>query len=247
MSNTFTKNFQDNSALTETALDTALQTLKPSLSNLSLATQGSSSYQILRSNGSNTAPVWSDINVIMANTTISSTTANKIANSITALSSTTANNIFNSTSISTGTSVTSLDIGLSDAITSISTSSLSFTDFPPLEVSITTSGRPVEITLVGASSVAAISVTGVSAGTDVGGEFQIVRDSSTVLSLFPLFIEVGSITTGEILTHTVPSSMIYAIDDVVAGTYTYKIQGRITTADTSSTAISGSKLMVREL
>lgn len=61
MSNTFTKGYQDGSALTEAELDTAYQTLQLDIANTALATTGSSQGQVLTSNGSNIAASFQSI------------------------------------------------------------------------------------------------------------------------------------------------------------------------------------------
>ena len=92
MTNTYTKQFQDGAALTEAQLNTAFTTVKPSLSNLSLSTTGSSAFQVLRSTGSNLAPEYDDIGDVLANGTISGANAEAFAAQ---LSSTGANAIIN--------------------------------------------------------------------------------------------------------------------------------------------------------
>ena len=95
MSNTYTKQFQDGSALTEAQLNTAFTTLKPSLSNLSLSTTGSASFQILRSTGSNATPEYDDIGDILANGVMTANGANTVLENVTSVSSTQANLIGN--------------------------------------------------------------------------------------------------------------------------------------------------------
>lgn len=89
MTNTFTKNYQDGNALTESQLDTAYQTVKPSLSNLALATLGSASNEVLTSAGSNTTPTWKDIGELL--TGASASDANAFFVKVSAVSSTQAN------------------------------------------------------------------------------------------------------------------------------------------------------------
>lgn len=95
MSNTYTKNFQDGQALTEAQLNTAFTTVKPTIANLALSTTGSSSFQVLRSTGSNTAPEYDDIGDILANGTMTAAGANAVINEVTTVSATTANLIGN--------------------------------------------------------------------------------------------------------------------------------------------------------
>jgi hypothetical protein len=78
MSNNFTKTYQDGQALTEAQLDTAFQTVKPSRANLDFSSFGSVSGHVLQSQGSNVTPEWVSLNEVVADTTISSTAANKI-------------------------------------------------------------------------------------------------------------------------------------------------------------------------
>jgi len=59
--NTFTGNYSDGAALTKAMLDTAYQSLQPDISNTSLMTIGSSSGQVLTSNGSGSAASFQDL------------------------------------------------------------------------------------------------------------------------------------------------------------------------------------------
>lgn len=56
--NGYQKDYVDGAALTEAKLDTALQTLKPDLAQMTQATLGSTAGQFLRSTGSELAPDW---------------------------------------------------------------------------------------------------------------------------------------------------------------------------------------------
>ena len=63
--NTFTKDYQDGSTLTESQLDTGYKSLQPALDNLAVATTGSSDKDILRSNGSGNSPSWNTIDELV--------------------------------------------------------------------------------------------------------------------------------------------------------------------------------------
>lgn len=61
MSNTYTKGYSDGNALTEAMLDNAYQTLQLDIANAALTTTGSTSGQVMTSNGSGIAPSFQTI------------------------------------------------------------------------------------------------------------------------------------------------------------------------------------------
>lgn len=243
MSNTFTKNFQDGTAFFEADLTTALQTLKPSLSNLSLATQGSTSFEILRSNGSNVTPVWSGVSDIISNSTISAAASNNIINALSDnITSTAANEIVDSTTRTTGTSVTGLNIGVSNTFSGTYTSTTS-TAISSSEVEITTSGRPVLVFLSNSDTSTTNSVTitgGTTANDRTRGYIEIKRDSS-VISTITLSTRVDGPITNLVIETGLAN--VSTIDAPTAGTYTYSIAVYID-SDTSSLTLPATVLNV---
>ena len=101
MANTYTKTFADAVSLTEAQLNTGYTTVKPSLSNMALATTGSSANQVLKSTGNAVAPEFDDIGDILANGVMTAAGANAVLADVTSVSSTQANLIGNALNSST--------------------------------------------------------------------------------------------------------------------------------------------------
>lgn len=109
-----------------------------------------------------------------------------------------------------------------------STTSASLADVTNLSVTISTVGRPVFLALQARSNdEGAIGATASAGATSVHAEFAFVRDA-TVLSTHNLIVS-GTAN----LTNQVPSGPTY-LDAVAAGTYTYKVQARAVSANTSA-------------
>lgn len=130
---------------------------------------------------------------------------------------------------------------LSASSETFNTGSTTNIDVTNLSAAITTTGGPVEITLVssGFAFPARISITK-AAATSTGGEVLIVR-GSTEISRNYLSIEGASGT----LAVYAPPSTVKHIDFIAAGTYTYKIQ--VAADSGSSLSMTHIKLLVREL
>ena len=252
MANTYTKTFADAVSLTEAQLNTGYTTVKPSLSNMALATTGSSANQVLKSTGNAVAPEFDDIGDILANgvmtaaganavladvTSVSSTQANLIGNALN--SSTAANNILaNVTSVSstqanliaaaatraTGTTVGIGGVATGAIITLFETSSTSFVDIPNTTVTITTSGRPVRIELTPTIGAESFWTSrSETAGVGPTTRIAVLRDTSTLCEILRDQL-TGS---GDIANTAIPVSTISTIDFPAAGTYTYKLQARV--------------------
>ena len=114
----------------------------------------------------------------------------------------------------------------------------SYEDVTNLSVTITTNGNPVILELIaGSTSAAYVGVT--DAGSPFGtGTVKFVRDGSTDLAILPLNNGNG--------TQTQSPGSIRFVDDVAAGTYTYKLQATRTT-DLTSTDVVNCKLVAREI
>lgn len=92
----------------------------------------------------------------------------------------------------------------------------SFADVTSLAVTLTTTGRPVRVFCVSDAGSNASYFTATSAAT---GAIRIIRGSSTSIGNFG---ETGE--TAMIAGHNYPPSTLDFIDNVAAGTYTYKVQ-----------------------
>lgn len=180
---------------------------------------------------------------------MTSTGANAVANSITSTgtssivataTSANANTLVAKVTRATGTTVSAGGIAISNSSGSFTTASSSAVDVTNLSVTITTSGRPVCVRLIGDSISSYIEVSG--SGTNGNGFISIVRDAST-LSNIQLLNGVGAGATQL----RVPPGCIEHIDAVAAGTYTYKIQARYSGAAFTTVGVQSCKLVAYEL
>ncbi|MDQ3159095.1 MAG: hypothetical protein M3P98_03120 [bacterium] len=122
---------------------------------------------------------------------------------------------------------------------SFSTSSVTYVDVTGLTLSITTTGGPVEISLINSDNSSLSNVSAQVTGTSAAVSLKLIRGATDV-GVQHLFLNgvSGSIESG------VPSSSIRFFDTPVAGTYTYKIQGlRVL----GTLFVSNAKLLAREL
>jgi hypothetical protein len=133
---------------------------------------------------------------------------------------------------------------LSSEPPTFSTTSASFVDVTNLTVTITTTGRPVFVGIIStySSSFGATLLTRRSAGSEASSQLQILRDA-TVVALYPITAAVSG--HGGVLDINIPASSIWTIDIPSAGTYTYKVQSKVVSAN--SVATSYCKLIAYEL
>jgi len=170
-------------------------------------------------------------------------TADSIGSAMTA---TGANDIANTRTRATGTTVASGGVAISSVCAFFTTTSTSYVDIPNLSVTITTSGRPVFIALVGldtnpfpSSQLSRMTIFRASSGT--AASIAIVRDSTILTSTEMSSTVSGATAVGQ----NIPSSSISHIDAVAAGTYTYKIQVQV--ASLTTFQIDQTRLAVFEL
>jgi hypothetical protein len=114
----------------------------------------------------------------------------------------------------------------------------SFTD--ALSVSITTVGRPVEISLINGAGFPSQVYVFKSGATEAAGLIKLLRDS-TEIDTYELSISGAS----GFLKSSVPVGAVKFFDTPASGSHTYKIQGA--SALSSTLGISDAKLLVREL
>lgn len=101
----------------------------------------------------------------------------------------------------------------------------SFTDITNATVTITVTGRPVRIEVMsdGSGTTSGITVNDVTGGTPAS-TFQLLR-GATVVGTYTLSASLGA---GGLFAFTVPSSSMSFFDaGATAGTYTYKLQGKV--------------------
>ena len=116
---------------------------------------------------------------------------------------------------------------MSDSCGNFSTTNDTPTDVTNLEVTITSSGNPIDLYISGdgsgnESSFAVRNTT--SVGTEVKGYIDILRDS-VVIQTIPLYLMAGD-AAGETMWLQVPATFNLK-DEIAAGTYTYKVQAYI--------------------
>lgn len=119
-------------------------------------------------------------------------------------------------------------VAVSSSTGSYSMSSTTQADVTNASVTITTSGRPVVITLKG-------SYVGVENNTDqnCSAYLEIDRGGTTVETMH-LYYGDPTFTGGGLNWHlNIPPGCVSAVDEVSAGTYTYKLQAQVTSTNTS--------------
>lgn len=172
MTNTFTQRFQGGTSLTESQLVSALSSLQTSLSNISLATTSSTSYQVLRSTGPLAAPVFNGISDVIENNTFTSTASKKVLDEVTNISSSAANILAKSASRSTGSSVTNLGVA--------SNSGSAIQGGSSLDITLTTSGRPVLIHVEGYVAITNWTSTVIFPSVDIDNYGNVASSSLTL-------------------------------------------------------------------
>lgn len=119
---------------------------------------------------------------------------------------------------------------MSDSSGNFSTTNDTPTDVTNLEVTITSTGNPVDVYISGdgsgnESSFAIRNTTAV--GTEAKGYIDILRDA-VVIQTIPLYLMAGNVA-GDTMWLQVPATFNLK-DEVAAGTYTYKVQAYIDSA-----------------
>lgn len=124
-----------------------------------------------------------------------------------------------------------------------STTSTSAVDVTNLSISITTTGRPVYISLVAdGSGDAMIKFANTSATATATATVHILRGVTVVASYL-----IGSGVSGGFNSNTtIPSSAVHMLEVPAAATYTYKVQVLVSGASTTIN-VNNSKLFVYEL
>lgn len=123
----------------------------------------------------------------------------------------------------TSSSTTVGQIVISGSSGSYSASSASFVDVTNLTVVMSTSGRPVKLMLIPASSTSTCFVgPRTTSDTDAQMDLQFLRGTSS-LGIHTIAVSPASTGTIELF---LPPSAFQALDVVAAGRYTYKVQVR---------------------
>lgn len=114
---------------------------------------------------------------------------------------------------------------ISNSSGSFSTSSVAYTDVTNLSVTITTTGRPVLLMLQSEGS--AGGRIGMDRGSDnASADVAFLRDGAIIASTRLITVATGA----SAVELKVPASSFSYVDVVAAGTYTYKVQVRISAA-----------------
>jgi hypothetical protein len=129
-------------------------------------------------------------------------------------------------------------VAISSSSGAASTTSATLSDVTNLSVTITTTGRPVRIYLITSETDFASTYSGGlstnRSTTNATGRFVITRDATDVAAYSLFNDNAGSGATNTSL--MVPCSSLDYLDDVAAGTYTYKLRYAVETATSSATA-----------
>ena len=163
----------------------------------------------------------------------------------TAMTSTGANEVIDAYTRTTGTSVGARGVAISSSSGTFSSSSATYVDVTNLSVTITTSGRPVKLGLISATttgnaSVARSNINVFVSGGSLRAAFKFVRDSTDIAVNDEQSDGTG--TAGL----SIPSGSISHIDAVAAGTYTYKLQVCVSNAS-GTVEVRNCKLIAYEL
>lgn len=260
MANSYIKTYVDGAALTEGELDSALGSVQPTQANLALSTTGSSANDIHTSAGSNLTPVWASPNTVAATitatgansifsnissaqasvcnliidniTSCSATAANLVVSAVTSCSAAAANTIIQASTRTTGTTVTYQGLAISANSGSYTTSSTTATAVTNLSVSITTSGRPVEVGLRGMPSLTSyfgIAVPIGAGSTSATGTFILQRDGSQIGA----YEAKATLQSG--CAFELPPGAINTKDVASAGTFVYTL---LASADLTANTVS---------
>lgn len=156
-----------------------------------------------------------------------------------------ANEVIEEYARPTGTSVGVRGVAIATRSASWSTSSLTFVSVTDQSVTLTTTGRPVMLLLIGglSSTEASISVRNNNTEHIAEGVFEL-RRSTTQIQQF--FLRLQADSNGTIVQLNVPPGCITFIDTPSAGTHSYNLRGRVTDTDTSLSA-TDVKLVAYEL
>lgn len=157
------------------------------------------------------------------------TGANNIASKIT---STGANTIRNTTTRAVSSTVGVGGVAISNSCNGFTTSSTSYVNVTNLSVTITTTGKPVQLMLI-SDGQAGGSYFGAVSGTAVAS-VQILRNGTPV----------GVYITQASGSSVVPASSVVTVDPVSASTYTYTVQ---LSTSSNPVSIQNAKLVAYEL
>lgn len=145
--------------------------------------------------------------------------------------------------MATGSTVAAGGIAISSSSSSYTTTSSSASDVTNLNITITTTGRPVYLSLIsGSTSSARIFLTSTSGSTGLTGTYNFTR-GGVVLAAHTLRT-LANAGTNEF---AIPVSGFNYIDVVAAGTYTYTFQAAVTGTGTCTTGVIGALLSAYEL
>jgi len=250
---TVTKNYDDGTVLTESQLDdikTSLETFfnTTKIDNDNIQTGGVGAASIassavtaikLATDAVETAKI-KDANVTAAKLATDSVTTVKIA-----AANVTHAKLADRTVTTNGTDPGAGGISMSSSI-AFSTTSTSFIDVTGASCTLTTTGRPVQVTLI-STGTSLGSDNGIirssrSSGDNTSSQFLFVRDV-TAIGGYVLDCQGATATTK---TTTVPASSAIFIDDIASGTYTYKLQVA-SSLSSITTSVNNARLVVYEL
>lgn len=173
--------------------------------------------------------------------TMTATGANAIG---TTMTSTGANSIFNNYTRSVGTSVGVRGVAISNSSGTISTTSSSYVDMTNQSVTLTTSGKPVVVSLCATDGgTSKVGFTSDKLGGSI--TIQFLRDSNTI-GVHEIVHANSNQTDTNVIFNFVPPGCCQTLDAQAASTYTYKAQWKVTTGTATAQAFNV-KLLAYEL
>ncbi len=128
----------------------------------------------------------------------------------------------------TNAKLSTLNYIISSSSGAFSSTSSSLVDITNLSATITTTGRPVRLALIGVGDTSSYLYVQALTGVNAIAKFQWYRDS-TPLGL-DIIQNTGAGLTGAYCSN--PASTLQYFDTPAAGTYTYKLQGQVAGGDT---------------
>lgn len=128
---------------------------------------------------------------------------------------------------------------------SFSTASGTPVDVTNATVTITTTGRPVYVSLISSGSAAYIGTDDTTGGGAAQARFDIVRGVTTIASHILRTEVITSTGPADEVSTFIPVGSVEHVDPVAAGTYTYKLQAVLLSGDTAY--VQEAKLVAYEL
>jgi hypothetical protein len=167
-------------------------------------------------------------------TTVAAASANAVG---TTMTSTGANAVAATRTRATGTTVAAGGVAISASSMGFNTASSTYVDVSNLSVTITTSGRPVKVMLIADGSGFVSYVGALKIASGAASNIKFLRGSTDIG-------QMDCFTSHQFI--DLPPGSFAQVDDVAAGTYTYKVQVRVSSSSDQAD-VAYCKLVAYEL